>query len=76
MKLGELAGKYVPDNIHKDLMEMFATKSDTERRLEKVMHGFKFGKVVLNPATHVRNVISNMILNWWKLRIILLCFLS
>ncbi len=69
MKLGELAGKYVPENIHKDLMEMFATKSETERRLEKVMHGFKFGKVILNPATHVRNVMSNMILNWWKLGI-------
>lgn len=69
MKLGELAGKYIPENIHKDLMEMFATKSETERRLEKVMHGFKFGKVILNPATHVRNVISNMILNWWKLGI-------
>jgi CRISPR/Cas system CSM-associated protein Csm2 small subunit len=69
IKLGELGGKYVPDNIHKDLMEMFATKSDTEKKLEKIMHGFKFGKVVLNPATHVRNVMSNMILNWWKLGI-------
>jgi len=69
IKLGELGGKYVPDTIHKDLMEMFATKSDTERKLEKVMHGFKFGKVILNPATHVRNVMSNMVLNWWKLGI-------
>ena len=26
-------------------------------------------KVVLNPGTHIRNIISNRILNWWKLGI-------
>ena len=23
-------------------------------------------KVVLNPATHARNIVSNLILNWWN----------
>jgi len=34
---------------------------------EKVMGNFKFFKVIMNPATHARNMMSNQVLNWWKL---------
>lgn len=68
-RLGELAGKYVPEWMHEILTEMVAIKTPAQRALNKGIAGFKYGKVVLNPATHGRNVISNTILNWWKLGI-------
>jgi hypothetical protein len=61
--LGELAGKSVPTPIFDDIQEIIRTKSPTEKILNKVVGGFKFGKVILNPATHARNIMSNFILN-------------
>lgn len=69
LKLQDLAGKYVPEPIYRYLTDIQEAKSDSERFLNKVVGEFKFNKVVLNPATHARNIMSNMVLNWWKLGI-------
>jgi len=67
LKLGQLAGKYVPEDIHKLLTEI--QQPDPQNFGKKAMAGFKYSKVILNPGTHARNIMSNMILNWWKLGI-------
>lgn len=64
---GALDNKYVPQSIFDDLTELTRTKSVTEKNLGKVVAGFKFNKVIMNPATHARNIMSNQVLNWWKL---------
>ncbi|MEA2036403.1 MAG: hypothetical protein U9O94_02765, partial [Nanoarchaeota archaeon] len=66
-RLGELAGKFVPKNIFDSIQEITKVAGPTEKALKKVVAGFKFGKVVMNPATQARNVVSNTLLNWWKL---------
>lgn len=65
VKLGELSGKYVPEYIHKIIGDITDPIKDTFGK--KLVAGFKYGKVILNPATHARNVASNSLLNWWKL---------
>lgn len=63
---GDLAGKFVPEFIQKDLVSTFGEKSDTlleNAATRKLVGTFKFGKVILNPATHVRNFLSNFVLN-------------
>ena len=67
VKLGELSGKYVPKHIFDSIQEITKTRDMSEQVIGKVVAGFKFGKVVMNPATHGRNIISNKLLNWWKL---------
>lgn len=62
-RLGGLSGKAVPEPIFDDIQEIIRTKTDFEKTLGKAVAGFKFGKVILNPATHARNVMSNMVLN-------------
>jgi len=61
--LGKLAGKAVPTPIFDDIQELIKIKTPAEKVLSKVVGGFKFSKVILNPATHARNVMSNFILN-------------
>lgn len=63
LKLGTLAGKYVPEPIFRDIEEMIKTKSGFEKAVGKAVGTWKFGKVVLNPATHARNILSNFLLN-------------
>ena len=58
---GSLAGKYVAPEM------MYYLKFSQESRealniYKKWMNRWKFGKTVLNPATHGRNVLSNMVL--------------
>lgn len=61
--LGELAGKAVPIPIFDDIQEIIRIKSPAEKALSKIVGGFKFSKVILNPATHARNIMSNFLLN-------------
>lgn len=63
VKLGNLAGKYVPDTIHKDLTEMLKPPTEFLQVLQKLTSEYKFFKVVLNPASNIRNIISNKLLN-------------
>ncbi len=61
--LGKLAGKAVPTPIFDDIQEIIRVKGPTEKVLSKIVGGFKFSKVILNPATHARNIMSNFLLN-------------
>lgn len=61
--LGELAGKAVPTPIFDDIQELIRIKGPAEKALSKIVGGFKFSKVILNPATHARNIMSNFLLN-------------
>ena len=61
--LGKLSGKAVPVPIFDDIQEIIRTKTLLEKTLGQIVGGFKYGKVILNPATHARNVMSNFILN-------------
>jgi len=62
-RLGALAGKYVPKAIADDINEIVRIPTGLERNLGKLVGSFKFAKVILNPATHARNVVSNIFLN-------------
>jgi len=68
-RLGALAGKYVPEPIFHSINEIVRPRAGYEKITRPIIATFKYGKVVLNPACHGRNVISNSILNWWKLGI-------
>ena len=65
VKLGELSGKYVPQNIFDSLQNITEPIKDTLGK--QLVADFKFYKVIMNPGTHARNVVSNTLLNWWKL---------
>lgn len=61
---GKLSGKYVPEFIQKDLVEYLApTRTSFEKATKPFVSAFKYGKVILNPATHIRNMMSNFVLN-------------
>ena len=62
-KLGKLQSKFVPKAIADDLNEIIRTKSAFEKTTGKAVATFKFSKVIMNPATHARNIMSNHILN-------------
>lgn len=65
VKLGELAGKYVPQPIYDSLQDIITPSPDSLAK--RLIANFKFSKVIMNPGTHARNIISNTLLNWWKL---------
>lgn len=59
---GALRGKFVHPKIHSDVTELNRMRGDFEKIYETFIGSWKLGKVVLNPATHMRNKISNKIL--------------
>lgn len=61
-KLGALAGKYVHPEIARDINDIIRIPSQAEKFYKDILHAWKFGKVILNPATHARNMMSNSIL--------------
>lgn len=64
-RLGMLSGKFVPNHMADYLTEIIAPSQKTLAKT--AVANFKFFKVVMNPGTHARNIISNKILNYWKL---------
>jgi len=48
------------------MQEMERPLSGVEKGLGKLVGSWKFGKVILNPAGHIRNLFSNVILNSWE----------
>ena len=58
--LGELANKAVPFPIFDDIQEIIRPRGGL---IKKIVGSWKFAKVVMNPATHARNIMSNFILN-------------
>lgn len=59
---GALRGKFVAKQIHNDVTELVRIRSDFEAFYDSLIGSWKLGKVVVNPATHFRNTISNSIL--------------
>ena len=67
-RLGILAGKYVPDSMAEYLNEIIRpAATGLEKTGKALVANFKFFKVVMNPGTHARNIVSNKLLNYWKL---------
>lgn len=59
---GALKGMYVHPKIYSDVTELNRIRSTFEQTYDAAIGSWKLGKVVLNPATHMRNKISNKIL--------------
>ncbi len=63
-KLGPLRGKYVQKYIYEELERIVRIPRDAERIGRSLVGEWKASKVLLNPATHGRNMMSNMVLAW------------
>ena len=61
-KYGAIAGKYVKQNLAEDMEHTFRAKGPWQKGYEDLLSKYKFGKVILNPATHFRNIMSNSIM--------------
>lgn len=66
-KMANLAGKFVPEPMAKLIMDLVEPPKWGVGK--EMVAEFKFFKVIMNPGTHARNVVSNTLLNWWKLGI-------
>lgn len=62
-RLGALSGKYVPEFVANHVNEVIRTRNAFQKATGKIVGTFKFSKVILNPATHARNIMSNLLLN-------------
>jgi hypothetical protein len=65
IKLGKLSGFLVSPEIFEELQEGVEVRSDMLKAYDEAMQFWKYGKVVLNPATHMRNVMSNAVLAYF-----------
>ena len=61
-KLGNLSEAYVHPEIFGDLNEAIRVMSQPEKVWRKALGAWKFGKVILSPKTHARNLMSNSVL--------------
>ncbi|KKM99852.1 hypothetical protein LCGC14_1143690 [marine sediment metagenome] len=59
VKLGPLANMFVDEFIWDDLNEAVRERSDFIRQWDKILSLWKLGKVPFNPATQIRNIITN-----------------
>ncbi|MBN8422478.1 MAG: zeta toxin family protein [Verrucomicrobia bacterium] len=59
-RFGRLAGKWVKDEIAQQVLEMAAAPGVALQIYDTLMGWWKTGKTVLNPGTHVRNVLGNI----------------
>jgi hypothetical protein len=60
--LGKLSGKYVLKSIADDVNDITRIDPKMFQQYKKALGMWKAGKVILNPATHARNMMSNTIL--------------
>ena len=60
--MGALRNKWVVPEIGKDINSIVEAKAFAIPVYSKALSAWKYGKVVLNPATHVRNMMSNSML--------------
>lgn len=63
-RLGALSGMHVPKPIADSVNEIIRPAQNAIER--NIVGGFKFAKVIMNPATHMRNIMSNLVLNSWE----------
>lgn len=61
-KLGALSESYVHPEIFADISEVIRIQTQGDKIWRKSLGAWKFGKVILSPKTHARNVMSNSIL--------------
>lgn len=61
-KLGQLSGAHVHPEIAADLETAIRVMETPERVWRKALGAWKFGKVIISPKTHVRNLMSNSVL--------------
>ena len=61
-KLGSLSEAYVHPEIWRDLNESIRVRELPEKIFRRALGPWKFGKVILSPKTHFRNLISNGLL--------------
>jgi hypothetical protein len=61
-RLGKLSDSYVHPEIAADILETIKTRSRGEKIWRSALGSWKFGKVILSPKTHVRNIMSNSLL--------------
>lgn len=61
-KLGDLSEANVHPEVFGDITEAIRIMETPEKVWRKALGAWKFGKVILSPKTHARNVMSNSIL--------------
>lgn len=61
-KLGSLSEAHVHPEIFADLKETIRVMETPERVWRKALGFWKFGKVIISPKTHARNLMSNSVL--------------
>ncbi|MGB2826816.1 MAG: hypothetical protein WBC50_01260, partial [Dehalococcoidales bacterium] len=61
-KLGNLSESYVHPEIFADLQEFVRIIEAPEKFWRKSLGAWKFGKVIISPKTHARNLMSNSVL--------------
>jgi len=66
-KWGKLEDKYIPTYMFEALTELNKSKTPFERFVHQGWGYWKWAHTAGSLATHVRNIFSNQILNWWKL---------
>lgn len=59
-RFGRLAGKFVQDDIASQVLEMIEAPNIALQIYDTTLGWWKAGKTVLNPGTHVRNVLGNL----------------
>ena len=60
--IGPLRGRYVREDILDDINALVGLRSSARLTSDALVRWFKYNKVVANPATHFRNILSNAIL--------------
>ena len=63
-KLGQLSGAFVNKYIAEDLNKIIRPKTEWQKVSSGLISEWKWNKVVANPATHGRNIMSNFILSY------------
>jgi len=61
-KLGDLSKSYVHPEVFEDLTLAIRVMETPEKVWRKALGTWKFGKVIVSPKTHMRNLMSNSVL--------------
>lgn len=61
-RLGELSGKWVHPDVYSDIKQMHYVPSAARKTWQGLVGAWKSGKVLWNPATWSRNIMSDVIL--------------
>jgi hypothetical protein len=59
-RYGKLAGRYVPADTLSHLSHIEEVHNETLQMYRRALSVWKMGKTVLNPVSHVNNVVSNL----------------